>query len=310
MNKSNIDCNYKESESHFSIDLGGDENVDASTLTAVLNNFVDMLKFTCSHSEPNSYIKLNITKTEISSFNIDVSAIMQVAQTIFNENSLQIAEHVVCITLGYLQIKQHLDGEKPREISYCDNTGIIVNQENKKLEVDKQSVENYFSGSYLDNCTVNIFNALDNDQHRDSLGVRASDTSKIPSFKIQKKEFERMKRKIVDELPETEIKPPPSKIDTIVKIVSPVYEGLGQWKIRFEGKIIKASISDEKWLKQFQANHVFAPPQSYLEVVMLKHIILDKDENLTKEPVYEITEVKKVQTPEDLQPKLFSLTEG
>jgi hypothetical protein len=89
-----------------------------------------------------------------------------------------------------------------------------------------------------------------------------------------------------------------SHIKTVVRIRKPAYEGKSRWTLVYE-KAIEASIEDEDWLNDFQKNIVSAPPNSSLEVEMIKEVVVDEHGVAFDEPVYRVIKVLRVIPPPD-----------
>lgn len=91
-----------------------------------------------------------------------------------------------------------------------------------------------------------------------------------------------------------------SDIRTVVRIRKPAYEGKSKWTVVYE-KAIEASIEDEEWLTRFQSNKEYAPPNSSLEVEMIKEVVINEHGEAIDEPIYRIIKVHKVILPPEQQ---------
>lgn len=89
-----------------------------------------------------------------------------------------------------------------------------------------------------------------------------------------------------------------SEIKTVVRIRKPAYEGTSKWTLVYE-RAIDASIDDDDWLNRFQSNEISAPPNSSLEVDMIKEVVVNEFGEALDEPIYRIIKVHKVILPPD-----------
>lgn len=79
----------------------------------------------------------------------------------------------------------------------------------------------------------------------------------------------------------------------ILKIKKADYLGDSQWEFKNAGKIIRANITDEKWLKKFQATEIEAKPQDSLDcIVKIKTRYDGTNEEIDSD--HEVIKVKKV----------------
>ena len=114
--------------------------------------------------------------------------------------------------------------------------------------------------------------------------------------------------KAISDMQATRVEPtsvlPSSTIRAWVKIRRAVYEGTGKWTIQHE-RSRDVSMLDKRWLRDFQARKVNAPPGALLEVDMsVSEIELDVNNNPIREPEYAITKVYDVDIPAET-PYLF-----
>ncbi|WP_187335989.1 hypothetical protein [Novosphingopyxis iocasae] len=105
--------------------------------------------------------------------------------------------------------------------------------------------------------------------------------------------------------PEEEQTESASSIRGAVRIKSPQYEGGVKWSLLYQRRAIDAEIADEatKWVADFQANRVAAPPNTFLEVSMTETVRLNEHGLAVSKPAYVVHEVHSV-TPLPTQPGL------
>ena len=99
--------------------------------------------------------------------------------------------------------------------------------------------------------------------------------------------------------PEEEQTESASKIRGPVRIRSPQHEGGARWSLLYQGRAIGAEMADEaaKWVADFQANRVAAPPSTFLEVSMTETVRLNSHGLAVSKPTYVVHEVPWVTPP-------------
>ena len=105
--------------------------------------------------------------------------------------------------------------------------------------------------------------------------------------------------------PEDEQTESASKIRGAVRIKSPQYEGGARWSLLYQGRAIDAEMADQagKWVADFQANRISAPPNTVLEVSMTETVRLNAHGLAVSKPTYVVHEIHEV-TPPSTQPGL------
>jgi hypothetical protein len=98
-----------------------------------------------------------------------------------------------------------------------------------------------------------------------------------------------------------EQKPPEntSTIDGTLRIKSAQYEGQARWGFMWNGRGIDAEMKEAAadWVEKFQANEVYAPPNSKLQVTMTETVKLDDAGNAIGKPSYVVKAVHSVAPP-------------
>lgn len=90
-----------------------------------------------------------------------------------------------------------------------------------------------------------------------------------------------------------------SRIEGVVGIKSPQYEGSAKWSLLWNGRAIDAEFIDEalSWVAEFQANRVSAPPNTVLNVSMTETVRLDDAGMAVGKPTYSVSKVHRVTLP-------------
>lgn len=99
--------------------------------------------------------------------------------------------------------------------------------------------------------------------------------------------------------PEDEQTESASKIRGAVRIKSPQYEGGARWSLLYQGRAIDAEMADQaaKWVADFQANRISAPPNTVLEVSMTETVRLNAHGLAVSKPIYVVHEIHEVIPP-------------
>lgn len=171
-----------------------------------------------------------------------------------------------------------------------DVHGLVVPTETAKLLVDEDVRKN----------VRGVLKPLELDGYEDLTFLH----HEKPVTRIEKDEAANI-RSAPPITPEEEQTESASKIRGAVRIKSPQYEGGARWSLLYQGRAIDAEMADEaaKWVADFQANRVAAPPNTILEVSMTETVRLNAHGLAVSKPSYVVHEVHSV-TPPSTQPGL------
>lgn len=234
-----------ESRSQFSFHLDGESEIDASLLSAIIGDMASLSRIAAREVNSEAYLKMNVTTFRNGSFQIDFSAICNVAASLFNlmQTNVPVANQIISTIKGFLEIKKLLKGKPPRKVlPRKDGTVEIENKLGEKISVPKTSaiiIENM----EVDQLTVNISNyAL---EHNPDGGFSFSDEN--GALHCTAKDVENM------------AKPLPIKEETIcrrtrVETSLPIrkadFIGRSRWGFTYNKKTIEASICDDAFLER------------------------------------------------------------
>jgi hypothetical protein len=251
---------YKEDTATFILKFDGDDEIDAETLSVVLDNIIEMIKGITANIGPDAYAKLKIKSTNKGSFAVNLATIVgHVPSLLFGTANIEggivnLANICVNTFKGILEIKKHLQGKKPENIVKQGDKYIIKNKEGDNLIIDlqKSRADLFFQNAKFDNCTVNIFNKLDSDTQRTSLHLLQEDTKQLT---IEKEEYGTMSTPAIYG-DNTDIITIRETTTANVFIKKPDFRGNSKWELMFLGKLIKAEIKDLEWLKKVHAGEI------------------------------------------------------
>lgn len=276
----------KESSSDFLFEFEGENEIDAGVVVETITNVVDSLQHITSRVDPDAYVKVKISSFECGSFDINLKAIVECAKTLFNRNNIETASFIVATLLGCIEIKKHLKGKKPKDITDADSESVITNHEGEKIVEDKNIVKTYFGDTQIDRSITNIFNVMVEDGSRDSLTVK-QDRNKV--IKIKNSEFANMSKNIVtdkDMVKDTMR----NVVDVNLLLKKPDLLGKSKWGFILD-KNIEATIADEEWLKKVNSGQI---TKLYAGVKIPVKLLIETDLDNQRNPIstrYTILEV-------------------
>ncbi len=235
---------FKENKSNFTLKYEGKNEIDVETLSSSINGVVKTIKNITSHEYPETYAKLKIINLGKGSFEITLSTIIFYAKEILLPMA-NMSLTVIAIYLTYIQIKQHLKGQQPKDIKYEKNTAKIINQDNGVIMVDAHTTNNYFSDSTIDASLAETYDVLSKDEDRTGLKIIQDGQTKID---ISKDEFDNMSTIVIEK--EKNNKNSINTLDNVeLKLKKPDLLGDSKWSFIFT-KIIEAEIEDKEFVNK------------------------------------------------------------
>ena len=235
---------FKENKSNFTLKYEGKNEIDVETLSSSINGVVKTIKNITSHEYPETYAKLKIINLGKGSFEITLSTIIFYAKELLLPMA-NMSLTVIAIYLAYIQIKQHLKGQQPKDVKYEKNTAKIINQDNGVIMVDAHTTNNYFSDSTIDASLAETYDVLSKDEDRTGLKIIQDGKTKID---ISKDEFDNMSTIVIER--EKNNKNSINTLDTVeLKLKKPDLLGDSKWSFIFT-KIIEAQIEDKEFVNK------------------------------------------------------------
>lgn len=137
-----MDMELIESREMMSFHLDGESEIDAALLSKMISDMAELTKITAKEVNPEAYLKMNVTAFKNGSFQIDFSAVCQVAESLFDAFApgVTLAATVIGGVKGIFEIKKLLKGEKAKSVTEIQNGYITVESATgKKVTVPAQS---------------------------------------------------------------------------------------------------------------------------------------------------------------------------
>jgi len=275
-----------ESSANLTVRFGGASQIDAEALTAALGGIVEIAKILASETTPESHAKVIIKPPKAGSFEIALSMIVFYAPQLFTKDNYHAAKTVYEILKDIFEIKKHLSGEKPKEVSDGGNgQSVVVNQSGERKNVSKVSVKQFFQNAKLDNCIVQIFTGLERDQERKDFDIE----SEYGPVKIKRGEYSNMAKPVVDEESlDTDKMSQTVNVQLLIK--KPDLLGNSRWGFVFD-KNIEAEIEDKEFLEKVHKGEVKLSAGDKIPCRMRIDVALDEQKNPIPPPVYTVLQV-------------------
>lgn len=251
---------YHHDVSNFVIKFDGESEIDAETLSSVLHNVIEILKGIAYEIDQEAYVKLKINTTKKGSFEVDLATIASYIPKLFWGGALTAGGVLTIASLctrsfkDILDIKKHLQGDKPKKVEQNDDVLIVTNSSGKELSLStkESKADVYFQNAKFDNCVVNIFNKLNTDSGRTDFHMHQEGQEQIT---IKKEEYTGMSIPVMKESDDS-ISTVQEQTNANVFVKKPDFRGTSKWELMFLGKSIKAEIKDVEWLEKVHTGEI------------------------------------------------------
>lgn len=234
-----------KSEDCFSFHLDGKNSIDAKILSELIGDIAELTKFAALEENPDAYLKMNVTAFENGSFQINFSAICELAENLINSASplVEFASTAIGTVKGFFEIKKLLKGKKAKSIKEQeDGKVVITSEDNHSITANNSSIA-ILNNPHIDNLVVKITSNV-SDNNKD--GGFSFDTSS-ESIHFDKNDISNMS-KLFPIIEESVIK------TTIILVDLPIKKadllGYSTWSFVYNGKNIEAKIDDTDFLEK------------------------------------------------------------
>lgn len=235
----------------FTVKLGGRNSVDAENFSSIIQSTIFLMKESASTICPEAFLKLEIRANKEGSFESIIDTVLKSTPDLLKDG-IPFCKDILQIVLHWLNIKQHLKGNKPKKIITENNDAIIINQDNEEFRVGKNILKKYLDNINIENSIVKIFINAEED-NRSGLEIIPDKKSKLPNKSFAQNEFAHMAKHVIEENNKIEhIIQPPIEVTLLIK--KPDLNGKSQWTFLYN-KTINAYVKDEEFLDKIQNKH-------------------------------------------------------
>jgi len=237
-----------ESRSKMSFHLDGDSEIDAALLSRTISDMAELTQLAAKEVNPDAYLKMNVTAFKNGSFQIDFSAVCQIAESLFSNTAAcaALAATVIGGVKGIFEIRKLLKGEKPKSVTEDKNGFITVeSKDGDSVRVPKQSgiAINVVQVGQL---VANISSYAKEHNPDGGFSISNEDGSVYCSSHDAE---EMSKQATVIETTTCQR----SRVETDLPIRKAVFDGTAKWGFQYDGKAIDAAIEDESFMDWMQA---------------------------------------------------------
>lgn len=265
-----------ESREEMSFHLDGQSEIDASLLSKMIADMVELTKLTATKVNPDAYLKMNVTAFTNGSFQIDFSAVCQIAESIFNHapSCAALALTVISSVKGIFEIKKLLKGEKAKKVTDTDDGFITVEAKNgKSIKVPKQS-EIVMNVIQADHLVTNI--SMYAKEHNPSGGFSISMEDSV--LYCSSEDISGMTKSLPIEDVSTCKR---FRVTANLPIRKAIFRGHSKWGFELNGKAIEAAIDDDAFIQYFQ-EHESVKSGDYINATVEVYIDIDPQGNTVK----------------------------
>lgn len=286
----------------FDFHIDGEHQIQAELLSNILYDISKLAEIIADEEGSEKGYKLNVTAFEKGSFGIVFNL-----QDIIN--GIGVAANIITCLVGAFELKKHLKGKKPKQVSeFDDNTIKVENNYGNIIIVPKSSgvvINNDMADYHISNISNNI------KIHNPQGGFTIS--SKDETLSCSSEDVENLSVKMFStrntineynlpeyttrELPESEIRklefaePYINVFDAELVIKKPDILGDGAWEFLLDNKNIKAKILDEEWLFNFHKNTPALRSGCYISASVQASYKKDSYGNPTGRATYRVIKV-------------------
>jgi hypothetical protein len=235
-----------ESRAGMSFHLDGNNEIDAVILSNIISEMAALTSAVSKEVNPDAYLKTNVTAFKNGSFQIDFSAVCKAAETMFSDPAavVTIAATIIGAVKGCFEIKKMLKGEKEKSVSdNSDGSITITTADGATITAPKASQIVLGNVQAAQNIANVCFYAR---EHNENKGFTISD--KDGGVYCAPADLEKMSTPSL--ITET-VSCQRGRVEALLPIRRPVLEGYSKWGLKYNGKAIDASITDEDFLERF-----------------------------------------------------------
>lgn len=262
-----------KSEAQFGIHLDGESAIDAFLLSRTIADMAELTQAVAQGENPDVYLKMNVTAFKNGSFQIDFSAICEIARdlgAILGPMS-SFATTVVTNLKGALEIKKLLKGKAPKSIetSKEDDSKIIVKSNQGQIITVGAGSAIVINNRRADQLATNICqHILDHNPQGGFtfIGEDGATLAYTPEEVLGMSKLLPICEEKTTKLIRMEATLPIKKADIL---------GHSSWDFRFRGKSITAKIDDEKFLDEIHSG-VAVKAGDYITALLEIQIDLDE----------------------------------
>lgn len=261
--------NLVKSESQFTFKFEGGDEIEAVLLSRAIVNIAELIKIASMSECPDDYVKIKVASLRSGSFRIFFSTVSEAMPNLYRslEEVGALAVKIVAVVLGFLKIKKHLNGKKPKNI--VEKNGGMIEVEN-----DAGQTITIHAGSGA------VINNIKADQLIIQISECAMEHNPDGGFTVDT-ENER-----VEFLPEDMVSlSAPISVDesrtekyvvtTELPIRKPDLLKNTSWQFIYQGKSIYAKILDEHFLESVNNGNVNLKSGSYIRAKLEITVYLD-----------------------------------
>ncbi len=236
---------------NMSLRFEGRDSIDLETLMSSLSGAAKAYKATLSatYADQGADIRLNVKAFAPGSVEVMLESVVSAAPVI-----APMLPNVISCTKTFLEIvklKKELKGKKPQSVEQEGKTTKITNHDGETHYHDSTVYNIYLNNPTIDAGLTSMFTALKGSD-RPSVSFGTSQEH----VQIEEYDYEAMNTSVVDELAEAEYQKMESVVEEQLLLKSPDFIGVSKWAFYYDGKIIHATIDDEKFMDSVRKGEI------------------------------------------------------
>jgi hypothetical protein len=241
---------YSSSIDTFKISFGGQNSIDYRLFVETIGELFKLTLSSVDVFNPACYLRFDIQANTKGSFVTILNVVVQYLPDLLIVTN--IASNVTRGVIDFFLIKQHLKGNKPKEVKENGNKVFIENIDGEVFETDANIGNTFLKNNKIDKLIINIGNGLLRDG-REGFSMEAQGKE----LRLNRDNYKQMATPIIDApspIVKTE-KQRPIEVNLLLK--KPDLLGKSQWEFIYNKKIC-VKIQDEDFLQKVHRGEIKA----------------------------------------------------
>lgn len=260
-------------ENDFKVKFDGQmHQIDAQVLIVNLLSLSNAIHEINRELGTGKEIKIKVKALEKGSFLIHIELIESILDgvlNVFNRQNIETTGYIIASIVGIIEIKKHLRGKKPENITVNGDLTIIKNEINQEIQVDSEVYNIYIKNDKINDEVSKMFDVVESEPSIDALEI--TNRNEEAYVRVEKSDFKDLSIR-TDVLTENK-----REITEVVRlnIVRISFEENLKWDFYWRGNKISARIIDPRFHILINEGEAFAKGDT-LEAELKIHQVLDE----------------------------------
>lgn len=272
----------------FKIKFDGQQHqVDAQVLISSLIHTTTVIQELNKHFNTGKKIEIKVNALEKGSFLIHIELLETALDSLKNlltKDNLLFASGLISGLVGLIELKKHLRGKKPKDVTTSGSETKITNENNNVITINSNIYNIYDTNVVINDALSQNFDILDNDSA--ITGFEITDKNEKPYIRVDRVDFKdlTLKSEQIDDNKKSIIEL------TRLNIVRLSFEENLKWDFYYRGNKISAKITDPNFYELIDKGEAFAKGDT-LEVELQINQMFEESVNTYINKSYQINRI-------------------